>query len=422
MGSVFVNDVIGAGLLVRSLMARRASDAQLNAIVKACRRISHPWLRRWLARVLKPWQSGAAAAVWRTRRIGWAKYRDDLRTSSLTTSLILKTPGPDGEKGVLYCSFEYNWLRLIAQCRAEKFLADYLLVGASSWSPPDYAAMLSVGGLSDDPIFIGVSNPSDNATYALVATRVRAVPILASDWINPDFYTPQPSAARDIDILMVANFSAFKRHWLLFEALSRMNRDLRVTLIGIPAPGRGERELRDEARALGVQQDLEILSNASIETVTSYQCRAKTSVILSLREGSCVAVAESLFAGAPVAMLRNAHIGSKAYITPETGVLVGERRLHHELSAFLDRRETFRPREWAIANISCHHASRRLNALLREYALQAGQPWTRDITPMCWRYVPSYVNPDDESGMASEVTRLRHDYAIDLEKFQYRAH
>jgi glycosyltransferase involved in cell wall biosynthesis len=422
MGSVFSNDVIGAGLLVRSLMMRRASDAQLNAIVKACRRISHRWLRQLLALVLRPWQYGAAAAVWRTRQIGWAKYQDDLRNSSLTTSLVLKTPGPDGEKGVLYCSFEYNWLRLVAHCRAEKFLADYLLVGASSWSPPDYAAMLSMAGLSEDPIFIGVSNRADAATYALLAPRVRAVPILASDWINPDFYAPQPSASRDIDILMVANFSAFKRHWLLFEALSRMKRDLRVTLIGIPSPGRGERELRDEARAIGVRQDLEILSNTPIETVTSYQCRAKTSVILSLREGSCVAVAESLFAGAPVAMLRGAHVGSKAYINPDTGVLVGERQLHHELSAFLERSETFRPREWAIANISCHQASRRLNALLRDYAVQAEQPWTQDIAPMCWRYVPSYVDPADERRMAPEVARLRDDYSIGLEKFHYRSH
>jgi hypothetical protein len=64
---------------------------------------------------------------------------------------------------------------------------------------------------------------------------------------------------------MVANFSLFKRHWLLFRALRRMRRDLRVTLIGIPLPGRGERELRAEARAFGVAQDLEILTNANIE-------------------------------------------------------------------------------------------------------------------------------------------------------------
>jgi glycosyltransferase involved in cell wall biosynthesis len=251
--------------------------------------------------------------------------------------------------------------------------------------------------------------------------RVHPVPIMASDWINPAFYTPRPFSARDIDILMVANFSPFKRHWLLFDALGRMPRQLRVTLIGIPSPGRGERELREEARAAGVKQDLEIIVNAPIEVVADYQCRAKTAVILSLREGACVAVAESLFAGCPVAMLRNAHVGSKAYINADTGVLVGERRLDRELTAFWETSAMFTPREWALANITCHHASARLNRILHAYATSAGQPWTRHITPMCWRYVPSYVDPADEQAMAPPVARLRADYGIELEKFTYRA-
>jgi glycosyltransferase involved in cell wall biosynthesis len=420
--STLLGNAAGALLLLRSLVMRGASDARLVIIVTAARRITNPILRVGLARVLARWQREPHVALWRTRRIGWAKHAEDLRTTALTTSLLLKAPGLGGEKGVLYCSFEYNWLRLISHPSARRLLSDYFLVGASSWSPPDYAAMLSVASVARYPLFLGVSHPSDAARYALLKPRVRAVPIMASDWINPEFYTPRPFSARDIDILMVANFSPFKRHWLLFDALSRMRRDLHVTLIGIPAPGRGERELRDEARAAGVKQQLEIVVNAPIELVANYQCRAKTSVILSLREGSCVAVAESLFAGCPVAMLHNAHVGSKAYINADTGVLVGERRLDRELTAFLAASASYKPRAWAMANITCQHASSRLNRILQDYATSAGQPWTRDITPMCWRYVPSYVDPADEQVMAPHVARLQADYGIELETFTYRAH
>jgi hypothetical protein len=263
---------------------------------------------------------------------------------------------------------------------------------------------------------------SQPALYRVLAPTIRAVPIMASDWINPAFYTPRESGSRDIDILMVANFSPFKRHRLLFEALARMRRDLRVTLIGIPAPGRGERELRAEAKALGVTQDLEIVSNAPIETVTDYQCRAKTSVIFSLREGSCVAVTESLFAGSPVAMLRHAHVGSKAHINPQTGILVTEHRLDRQLGQFLESSASYRPQDWAATHITCHHASATLNGILRDHSREAGHPWTRDITPLCWRYVPSYVDPTEDARLAPDVERLRDEYGIELEKFQYRAH
>ena len=70
--------------------------------------------------------------------------------------------------------------------------------------------------------------------------------------------------------------------------------------------------------------------------MTEYQCNARTSIILSKREGSCVATAECLFANTPMGLLRDAHVGSKAYINERTGVLFSERTLARDLSAFLE--------------------------------------------------------------------------------------
>jgi glycosyltransferase involved in cell wall biosynthesis len=265
-----------------------------------------------------------------------------------------------------------------------------------------------------------VSNPADLDTYRVVEPTIKALPIMACDWINPDFYRPQAAADRDIDILMVANFSPFKRHWLLFDALRHMRRDLRVALIGIPVPGRGAAELRREARAFGALQDLEILTNVPIETVTKYQCRAKTSLVFSLREGSCVAVTESLFAGSPVGVLKNAHIGAKAYINSQTGTLLRQAGLARQLDQFLETSGSYRSREWALDHITCRHASTTLNDILRDYSKRAGHPWTRDITPLCWRYVPSYLEPADGTVLAPEVARLRSQYGIDLKQFSYQ--
>ena len=418
--SRWLSELVGALLIVRYRLGLGGIDRRLYALLVACRRVSVPWRRRRLASELRPWLAAERAAVLRTGRIARVHQQRGRDKATLTTSLLLKEPGPDGEKGVLYSSVEDNWARLLVHYDVRRVLAEYLLVGASSWSPTDYAVLAGFAGLTDDPLFIGVSNPADVVDYDVLRPVVRPVPIMACDWINPDLYAPKPHAGREIDILMVANFLPFKRHWLLFRALRRMRRDLRVVLIGIKAPGRGEAELREEARAVGVPQDLEILTNASIEVVTAYQCNARISVILSRREGSCVAVTESFFADTPVAMVRDAHVGSRAYINEHTGVLLTEHGIGRQLSAFLERSESFRPRQWALDHVTCVHSSERLNALLRDYCLDSGRPWTRDITPMCWRYVPSYATESDERDMKPALDRLRDVHGVELERFVYQ--
>jgi glycosyltransferase involved in cell wall biosynthesis len=320
---------------------------------------------------------------------------------------------------VLYCSFEYNWMRLIANHDAARFFDEYFLVGATSWSPPDYASFANLAGLSKDPIFMGLSNTADMRNYRLLEPVIRAVPLMACDWINPDLYAPRPQRDREIDILMVANWLPFKRHWLLFEALRRMDPKLRVVLIGRNGGGRTASDIRDEARSFGVRQELELLTNIPVDEVAAYQCNSRIATLLSDREGSCVAVTECMFADTPVAMMQGAHVGSMAHINRETGVLMRRGQIHTALEALLDRAERLTPRQWAIANISCQRSSSTLNGLLRDYCLSAQQPWTRDIMPLQWRYVPAYMTDADEQAMQGGIARLRDEHGITLTRFAY---
>jgi len=358
---------------------------------------------------------------WRQHHIGWGRYYSDStnidRERALTTSLILKEPGPDGEKGVLYSSFEFNWMRIIANHDAKAFLDDYLLVGASSWSPGDHAVLASLQGLSADPAFIGISNVSDIEHYRLWESGVRPLPITAGDWINPDFYQPLPHEERKIDIVMVSHFADWKRHWLLFDALRHMRTDLRIVLIGRNSGQRTEQEIWRDAQAFGVKQHIEIYKNLEIDEVSKYQCNARVAAALSRREGSCVAVAEAMFADTPVAMMDDAHIGTRSFINRTTGRLSSRRRLPFVLSEMIDTSARFAPRAWALEHISAQATSEKLNTILREHCVQRGLPWTRDIAPMCWRYVPDYLNPQDAVRMQPAIERLQREHGIILSRF-----
>ncbi len=388
----------------------------------ACRRASGPAAQAALRRLVAPYFGGVKADFCRSRQIGWARYYSDfdLQSPELTSSLVLKAPGQNGEKGVLYVAFEYNLMRLIAHSDARRVLQDYLVICASSWSPTDFAMMASFGGLSDDPLFVGISNAADVEAYNIASPVVRPLPLLASDWIDPRFYTPKPHSDRTVDYLMVANFSRFKRHWLLFNALPRMSPNVRVAILGMATPDRTADTLREEARAFGVRQDLEIRTNISIEEVAEYQANSRVSLLLSRREGSCVATAESLFADSPVAMMRDAHIGSKSYINANTGTLLAYRDLPQQLEELLERSGSFRAREWADASISAHTSSAKLNQIFKDHAARTGRPWTRDLAPMCWRYVPTYLRPEDRARLRPAVDDLAQRHGVRLKEFIYR--
>ena len=388
-----------ATALAKSFVASAPED-RLLLRATAYRRAGPGFLRERLESQLSPWLEPPRADVWREKKIGWKRFELDLASKTLNRGIILKSPTVDGEKGVLYVSFEHNWLRLIEHYDLPRLLQEYFLVVASSSSPPDLPSHWALAHIGPDPVFVQISNPSDMEIHKRFRHNIRPVPIMASDWINPEFYEPRPHHQREIDILMVAGWSRLKRHWLLFRSLRKMRRDLRVVLIGQDSEGRTADDVWREAKAFGVADRIEMICDATIETVTEQQCNSKASVVLSAREGSSVVVTESFFADTPVAMMHNAHVGSRSYINRQTGILMQPETMAEQLSELIERRTSYGARAWAMSNVTCFHSTSKLNSLLRSYSGERRIPWNREIVPLCWRPDPVYVRDADAAQLA----------------------
>lgn len=419
----WISEAIAVAMLATSMLPQPVCK-RLELLATGARR-TETGLSRTIARtLLRPWLANPIRRnAWREHRVGWGRYHGGVadigRDRGLTTSLLLKEPGPNGEKGVLHCAFEPNWMRIIANHDARRLLDEYLLVVASSWSPTDHAVIANLQGLSDDPVFVGISNRRDVAQYRIweAGGGIFPLPIQAGDWMDPGRFRPGSRNARGTDIVMVSHFARWKRHWLLFEALRKLPGDLNVVLVGRRADGRGEREMLDEAYAFGVRQQITVRMNIEADEVAEQLCDARVAVALAKREGSCVAVTEAMFADTPVVMMDDAHIGTRAYINPATGRLARRRTLARHIAELLESGDACTPRRWADKHISAHITSTKLNAMLREHSERSGRPWTRDIVPMCRRYVPQYLEQADERRMAPAVARLRRDHGIELVRF-----
>ena len=375
--------------------ARRA-----NLLMRAYRLAEAQPTREALRARAEPFLNGANGTIWREKQIGWDRYPRARESSHINRTIILKAPRPNGEKGVMLVMFEYNWLRLLANAKDLGYLSEkFDIILSTSWSPTDYALLALALQSLRGTIFVQACNHMEIPWIEGFSPRLKCLPCIACDWIDPDCYQPKPFAQRQTDILMVANWAPFKRHWQLFDALRRMPRYLRITMIGQAEGPHTLAMVRDQAAQFGVKQDINFVENIAVEDVTRHQCDSKISLVLSRREGCCVAAVESLFADSPLGMMRDAHVGPKAYISDQTGVLLTPARMDLQLQKFLENAEGSQARAWATKNISCHESIAKVNALLRSHAKQHNAPWTTDLKTPHWRPYPIFLNPNDREEM-----------------------
>ena len=365
---------MGAWLLARASGTEREN---LEAALAACQQTRSPWTRRFFAPQLQPYFQGRKRGFAHAHQVGWSHYDRTLgqlaNGSELPDTLVLKAPAAGGEKGVLLCASEVNWMRLFAHRNVRKVLDTYLVVGTTSCSPPDCVPIASYAGLATDPLFVCVANRQDITHLDGMHAVARPVALSAGDFLHGDDYTPRPHNERSIDLLVVADWTQQSRHWLLFEALHSLPRNLRVVLVGEDATQRSENVILEEARAFGVRQDLEIHTGLSRQRIASMQCDARVAATFGHRPNDAVRVVEALFAGAPVAVMADAGPSVTRYINARTGVLLRRRKLARQLQHFIDASGRFTPRQWALHAISADRASQRLNAILRAYSRAQGR-------------------------------------------------
>jgi glycosyltransferase involved in cell wall biosynthesis len=347
-------------------------------------------------------------------KVDWREAVPNVERRRMGKAVVLKPRIGPMEKGVVLVSFEDQWARLLWNCNLDEFSDSYTLVLSPSWSPPHSLINCLFPTAYPGQIFCLISNTKDLQIFPHLSKRYVMVPLFASSWVNPDLYKPLPFEKKDVSILMLANFGKYKRHFLLFKALREMPASVRVLLIGQEDGDRCSDTIMAEARAYGVQNRFELVVNAPHSTVIEALCRAKISVILSRREGSCVAVVESMFANTPVGLFEDAEIGSRLYINESTGRFIQYHNLSGQLMNFIATAHRYAPRAWAEKNISCFRSTNILNDTLKTHALAIGQTWTQDISVHHWRPDPQLLSADDRARMQASYDDIEMRFGITL--------
>ncbi|MGX5172716.1 glycosyltransferase [Aliikangiella sp. IMCC44653] len=302
---------------------------------------------------------------------------------TLPKSAVIKSPVVNQqsqvvEKGVMIVGFEHELDRLISSQHFNYICDHYDVLFLPTWQPFYSEALLRFIKTRPESF---VLLPSSQGCYfsAIQNPKLgRTLPFHASSWVDGSIF---PKLDKDIDILMVANFAHYKRHYLLFEALKTLPSHLNVVLVGRQLADRSSAVLLKEAESYGVKDKFRLIESPTNEKVREYLGRAKLVLGLSQREGSYVSLAESLFAGTPVAVYADAVVGTKNYVNPETGFLLQpDRPLASQILKCLELADTLDPRRWALSNIDTMFNVKRMNSILAAEAKRNNKPWTTDCS------------------------------------------
>lgn len=333
-------------------------------------------------------------------------FQNEKKYIRLSNSVIIKPYISKNEKGVLLIKFEREH-RKILDYDILKIIQDrYHIVILPSWSGLFTVPVLSLAARSRDRFYVMPVHANERELCSRLGPNCLDLPFNNASWVNKDFFSGY-KGQRDIPCLMVANFAEFKRHWILFKALSKLPLEITAVCVGLPLDdGRTADSLRQEAREYGVSDRVQIIEKPAQEDLRNYFQRAKVFCALSRKEGTFNAVAESLMAGTPVLMFKNAQIGTKDLINSKNGALVDSISDLREKILYFNRINNHDDiRVMAQGMVDAETNCSKLNQLLKDFALSRGEGWSCDIEKTyCMRLNFYYKSPDWRS-------RLNDDYA-----------
>jgi glycosyltransferase involved in cell wall biosynthesis len=344
-----------------------------------------------------------------------ATNRSYLPSVRIATAMLAKPSISTAERGLLLVSFETQLAKLAALAQLNELEKHYAILFLPTWQPFYSEALFAFASRARRPFWIMPSSTADQALCDDLGPLCRPLSFQASSWVSHAAY-PDAGISKSVDLLMLANFSSYKRHWRLFEAARSLPRSIRIVVAGRPCFGRTAASLLAEAEAFGAAEQIEIREDPSDSEVARLLASARLFCALSHKEGSYIAVAEALMADTAVVMYADAIVGSKEYIGSATGWLLDpDRALAPQLLDCLEWVHELRPRQWAKANISAEANGPRLDALMQREMVEAGEQWTVGLSRFyCRHFEFRYFDPSAEARLRSEYQMLASRFGVEV--------
>jgi glycosyltransferase involved in cell wall biosynthesis len=295
-------------------------------------------------------------------------------------AVVLKSPS-GAEKGVLMLKYSHTFPLFAARYDVQSIAQRYHIVLEPDWSGYCDPNILLYSRYPF-PVFVQAYESRDAKLIADLGSNLVVVPTSTNWWVDHRLFYPMPAVVKDRDIVMVAGFAPYKRHYQFFQALARLRawgHRPSVLLLGFPSDY-SYRDILQQAELVGVADQIEIHESVPFHEVNGLINRAKVILLWSRKEGVNRAIIEGMYANIPCIVRAGFNYGCPyPYINEHTGCFSTERDLPRTLLTMIEQYSRFRPREWVINYMSPQRATQILSEVIEKVARSRGEDWTNDI-------------------------------------------
>ena len=334
----------------------------------AFRHTRFQWIRKLSTKILKysisrhgSQMTGTAILKIVSKKID-EKILVDLKQSIIEKSvglfhrrLLILSPPTEDKKGVIIIKFT-NYFKYVLNIFNMRMLEqDYILVVEPSFSgyfDEDILCLLSV----NIPIIIQSPEPIDYDFIQSFPGNMYPINVGANCWVDHRIFYPKNDKEKEFDIVMVSIWADFKRHYHLFESISKStNRNIKIALVGKPWP-KTLNDIMDEAKYYNVYNNMIYYEGINQTELNDILNKSKSYLLLSKKEGINKSIIEAMNSGVPVFILEGFNYGyNYPFINSTTGAFINKYGLVNFLNNFAKYElYKFNPNKWVQGNITPH--------------------------------------------------------------------
>lgn len=279
----------------------------------------------------------------------------------LFESMLIVVKSPSGtDKGVAILKYSYYFPLIIKLFDVNQLTQKYHLVLEPSW-----AGFLDLSILSyvqfNEPVFVMTYETKDKRLLTQLNTNLVPIDIGPNWWVDESNFNFSSTSERDIDVIVVASWSKFKRHYQILKTLKKVIKtkpDLKICLVGYD----GDLSItfiKKMIGAFGLHNNVEIHHKVPTEKVAELFARSKVNILWSRFEGNNRSIIEGFFCDTPVILREGHNFGDHyPYINEQTGLYANEHTLPEKILSILNEDSLFSPREYVMQNHNYKIASK----------------------------------------------------------------
>jgi glycosyltransferase involved in cell wall biosynthesis len=338
-----------------------------------------------------------------------AKFHDNPAKLLGTRVLVLKSPAAN-EKGVVLIDYTFSLSLFAKKFDVARIAERYYLVLEPTWSGY-YDLDILCYSKFNFPVFVQTPEPRDAATLRTIGGNLIPLSVGGNWWVDHRVYRPLPDVTKDVDVIMVACWGTYKRHYSFFSSLATLRKQghlLKAVLVGYRANYKLD-DILLQAQHFGVEDQLEAYENLTPDEVNRQYNRAKVNLLWSRKEGFNRAIIEGMCANVPCIIRVGHNYGhAYSYINPLTGCFSSERDLPQKLLGVIGNPTAFAPRDWVLQNMSCLQATEDLQAAIKQVATAAGENWTQNLAvKTCYLNTMRYWDEDNRRRFEPDYEFIR---------------